>query len=147
MDEWSASSPTSFTPRKIVIGIHWKGGWAGNRTCIYTVKKLITLPCLSSQHSIAIQTHTTFKLVFFKKHFKATYTTNITQHICHWSVSKEIIHEKERTRREKHDSLKHWYPSKCHKTKHHTVKSLFNGDSYSKGATCWRERNTAKKKN
>jgi hypothetical protein len=38
-DEWSASRPGRFTPRKRAIGTHWIGGWVGPRAVLDAVVK------------------------------------------------------------------------------------------------------------
>jgi hypothetical protein len=43
-DEWSASHPGRFTPKEIVPGSHWIGGWVGPRSGLENVeRKFLTL--------------------------------------------------------------------------------------------------------
>jgi len=37
--EWSASHPSHFTAREIVLSTHWMGGWVGRRAGLNMVSK------------------------------------------------------------------------------------------------------------
>jgi hypothetical protein len=52
--EWSASCPDQFTPRKIVPGIHWIGGWVSPRAGLDVVEKrtILPLPGFETQPSL-----------------------------------------------------------------------------------------------
>jgi hypothetical protein len=55
--EWSASRPGRFTPREMVLGTHWIGGWVNPRVGLDDVenRKFLTLPGLANSNPSVVQ--------------------------------------------------------------------------------------------